>query len=182
MKRFSAKQLTLCAVCIALCCVLPTAFHSFGLGTTFSPIHIPVLLCGMLCGGWYGLFCGIAGPILSSLITSMPPAAGLVSMVPELAVYGLVAGLGMRFIRTKHLFADMYISLGSAMVLGRIVGGIAKALFYMGNGEGFTLAAWATSYFVATLPGIIAHLIVIPILVFTLTKAKVIPARYQENV
>ncbi len=178
MKRFSVKQLTLTAVCIALCCVLPTAFHSFGLGTTLSPIHIPVLLCGMLCGGWYGLFCGIAGPVLSSLITSMPPAAGLVSMVPELAVYGLVTGLCMHFIRTKHSIADIYLSLVIAMVAGRIVGGIAKALFYMGNGQALTLAAWATSYFVATLPGIIAHLIIIPILVFTLERAKVIPARY----
>ena len=182
MKRFSVKQLTLTAVCIALCCVLPTAFHSFGLGTAFSPIHIPVLLCGMLCGSWYGLFCGIAGPILSSLITSMPPAAGLVSMVPELAADGLITGLGMRFIRTKHPVADMYISLACAMILGRVVGGIAKALFYMGSGEALTLAAWATSYFVATLPGIIAHLIVIPVLVFALTKAKVVPARYPEKV
>ncbi len=175
------KKITLTAVCMALCCVLPAAFHSVGLGTAFSPIHIPVLLCGMLCGGWYGLFCGVAGPILSSLITSMPPAAGLVSMVPELAVYGLAAGLGMRFIRTRSLFADMYISLAGAMLLGRIVGGIAKALFYTG-GEGYTLALWASAYFVGTLPGIIAHLIIIPLLVFTLMKAKVIPARYSEAV
>lgn len=172
------KRICVTAVCISLCCVLPGLFHSVGLGTAFSPIHIPVLLCGAICGGGYGILCGIVGPLLSSMITGMPGAAMLPSMVPELAAYGLVTGLLMRFVRSGKLYADLYIALGTAMVLGRVVGGIAKALFYMGSGESFTLAVWASSYFVSTLPGIICHLILIPILVVMLMKARVIPSRY----
>lgn len=179
MSKMSAnKKICITAICIALCCVLPLAFHSVGLGTTFSPIHIPVLLCGLICGGGYGVICGCIGPLLSSVITSMPGPAMLPSMVPELMAYGLIAGLMMKLVHTKKLYADLYISLGTAMVLGRVIGGIAKALVYMGSGEAFTLAIWASSYFVSTAPGIVCHLILIPIVVLALTKARLIPARY----
>ncbi len=176
----NAKKMTIGALCLALCCVLPTAFHSMGLGSAFSPMHIPVLLCGLVCGPVYGLICGCLGPVLSSLITSMPGPQMLISMVPELMTYGLVAGLLMKFVRTGKTLADLYISLGAAMLAGRIVGGIAKALFYMGTGEAFTLALWVSGYFVTALPGILCHLVVLPVLVMTLHRARLIPGRYVE--
>ena len=182
MEKLSyAKRITLAAVCVALCVILPQAFHTLGLGTAFSPMHIPVLLCGMVCGGTYGLICGLVGPLVSAAITGMPGAALLPSMVPELAAYGLVAGLMMRHVRTGKLYADQYIALGTAMAAGRIVGGIAKALFYMGGGEPFTLAVWAAGYFVTTLPGIVCHLVVIPLLVSILMKARLIHSRYPKG-
>ncbi|MBQ9950973.1 MAG: ECF transporter S component [Clostridia bacterium] len=176
----SIKKICVTAIMIALCCILPTMFHMAGLGTAFSPMHIPVLLCGLICGGWYGLFCGVAGPILSSLLTGMPGASMLLSMVPELIAYGLITGLAMRLIRTGKLTADLYISLIIAMLAGRVVGGIAKALVFMGSGEAFTLSVWVSSYFVTALPGIICHLIVVPVLVMALYRAKLIPARYSR--
>lgn len=176
------KKACICAISIALCYVLPVALHSFGLGSILSPMHIPVLLCGLVCGGFYGAFCGIAGPIVSSILSGMPPVTMLFSMIPELVVYGLVTGALMKKVRTGSLLPDVYISMAVAMVLGRIVGGIAKALFIAINatGDAFTLAIWATSYFVGTLPGIVVHLILIPLLVTVLMKTKVIPARYSK--
>ena len=174
----STKKICITAVCLALCCILPMAFHSIGLGSALSPMHIPVLLCGIVCGGLPGLACGIVGPILSSVLTGMPPVPMLIRMIPELAVYGLATGLMMNYIRTGKHLADLYISLGIAMVLGRIAGGIASAFFFMGNGEGYSIAIWASSYFVTAVPGIVAHLILVPVLALTLTKAGVIPKRY----
>ena len=87
----------------------------------------------------------------------------------------------MKFIRTGKLLPDLYISLTIAMVAGRIIGGIAQALFYVGLGESFTVAAIATGYFVTTLPGIICHLILIPILVTVLMKSRLIPNRYSKG-
>jgi len=176
------KKICICAICIALCYVLPIALHSFGLGSILSPMHIPVLLCGLVCGGFYGVFCGIAGPIVSSILSGMPPVTMLFSMIPELVVYGLVTGLLMKWVRTGKLLPDVYVSMAAAMVLGRIVGGIAKALFIAINatGDAFTLGIWATSYFVGTLPGIMVHLILVPLLVTVLMKTKVIPARYSK--
>ena len=182
MRNFSSiKKTTVSAVCIALCCVLPTMFHSVGLGSAFSPMHIPVLLCGLVCGGGFGAACGLFGPLLSSMVTGMPGPAMLPSMIPELIAYGLISGLMMRFVRTGKQSADVYIALGSAMLLGRVVGGIAKALVFMGTGEAFTVSLWVSSYFVGSFPGIVAHLIVIPVLYIMLAKAKMIPSRYPKE-
>ena len=177
-KMSSVKKATVTALCIALCYVLPVVFHATGLGSAFSPMHIPVLLCGLVCGSGYGMFCGIAGPVLSSVLSGMPTATQLIYFLPELTVYGFVTGLMMKLVRTKKLMVDLYISLAVAMLLGRFVGGIAEALFYLGSGQAFTIAAVAAGYFVTTIPGIICHLIVIPILVTTLMKARLIPNRY----
>ena len=177
----SVKRITLCAVCIALCYVLPIAFHGIALGSILSPMHIPVLLCGVICGGGSGFLCGILGPIVSHLLGGMPPLPMLVRMIPELCVYGLAAGLSMKYIRTGRGTADIYISLIIAMIAGRIVGGIATAIFYSVTSGVYSIALWATSYFVESIPGIAAHLIIVPVLVLTLQKARLIPARYPKT-
>ena len=171
------KKTIITAVCMALCVVLPLAFHAVpNAGSIYLPMHIPVLLCGLICGWSFGLACGIVGPLLSSLLTGMPPAAVLPAMVIELAVYGIVAGLGMALVRTKKLSADLYISLIAAMLTGRIVAGVAKALIFAAGST--TMAAWATSYFVTGLPGIVIQLILVPAIVIALEKARLVPMRY----
>ncbi len=173
----SVKKITLCGVCIALCAVLPPVFHMVGMGSILSPMHIPVLLCGLVCGWACGAFCGLAGPLAAHLINGAPPAAMLASMIPELMVYGLICGLLMKLVRTGNLCADIYCALVPAMLLGRAAGGAARALLMMGGGESYTLAMWAGAYLIQAIPGIILHLILIPALVVTLTRAGLIPAR-----
>lgn len=180
MQSNRIRNLTITAVCVALCYVLPLAFHGLPVASSLSPMHIPVLLCGLICGGGWGLLCGIAGPVLSSLLSGMPPFAMLIRMIPELAVYGLVGGLSMKFIRTGKTFADMYISLIIAMVLGRIAGGVATAIFFAATTQVYSLALWLTSYFVNAVPGIVAHLVLVPLLVLTLMKSRILPSRYGK--
>lgn len=174
------KRITFTAVCLALCVVLPLALHMIpDAGSVISPMHIPVLLCGLICGWPYGLSCGLLAPVISSAITGMPPAAYMPPMIVELAVYGFVAGLLFQMIRTKNLLADMYISLLSAMLLGRIVAGAARALiFAAGN---YSMTVWFTSYFVTALPGIVIHLVVVPVIFLALTQAHLIPKRYYKT-
>ena len=170
------KKIVLTAVCAALCVVVPMAFHSIpNAGSIFLPMHLPVLLCGMLCGWPFGLTCGLIGPLLSSLITAMPPAAALPGMLVECAVYGAVAGVLLQHVNTKNRYADLYISLVPAMLLGRVLSGIVKALNLT---PGLSLAAWATASFVTSLPGIAIQLILLPILVIGLERARLIPKRY----
>lgn len=175
----SVKNLTLAAVCIALCVVLPIAFHSIpNSGSIFLPMHIPVLICGMICGWPYGLLCGLMGPLLSSVLTGMPPVAYLPSMMVECGVYGMVSGLVLKYVRTKNTYADLYIALVAAMLAGRVVSGIAKALIFT---PGMAMSAWVTASFVTALPGIVIQLVFLPTVVFTLMKAKVIPVRYSKG-
>ncbi len=178
MKKMSpVKKSIITAVCIALCVVLPQAFHAIpNAGSVYCPMHIPVLLCGLICGWQYGLLCGIAGPLVSALITGMPPAAVLPGMLVECAAYGALTGLMMQLVHTKKVYPDLYISLLVAMLGGRIISGIAKALIF--SAGSYSMTAWVTGSFVTSLPGIIVHLVLIPSIVYALMKAKLIPARY----
>ena len=181
MQKMSAvKQSIITAVCIALCVVLPQAFHAIpNAGSIYLPMHIPVLLCGLICGWPYGLLCGLAGPALSALITGMPPAAVLPGMMVECGVYGLAAGLLMQLVRTKRLYADLYISLVAAMLLGRVVSGAAKALIF--SAGSYSMASWVAGSFVTALPGIIIQLALLPSIVYALMRARLIPQRYPKD-
>ena len=173
------KKSMITAVCIALCVVLPMAFHSVqNAGSVLLPMHIPVLLCGLLCGWPFGLLCGLAGPLLSSLLTGMPPMAYLPSMLIELAAYGLVAGLGMRFVRTRKIYADLYISLFAALIAGRLIAGATRALIF--SPGAYSLTVWMTSYFVTALPGLLIQIVLLPSIVFALEAARLIPRRYPR--
>ena len=174
------KKAILTAACIALCVVLPMAFHAIpNAGNIYCPMHMPVLLCGLVCGWPFGLLCGVAGPALSSLFTGMPSMAYLPSMVIELAAYGLIAGFLMQVIHTKKLLGDLYISLIAALLAGRIAAGASRALIFAAGS--YSIGAWATSYFVTALPGLVIQLALLPAIAFALEKARLIPVRYPKT-
>lgn len=181
MKKISVvKKSIITAVCIALCYVVPLLFHGVqNAGRVFLPMHLPVFLCGLICGWQYGLLCGLAGPALSSLLTSMPPVAILPSMMLELAVYGCVSGLMMRYIRTKNTYADLYISLIAALLCGRVVAGLMQALIF--SKGAYSMTAWVSGYVVTSWPGTLIQLVLLPSVVFALMKAHLIPERYPKN-
>lgn len=177
----SAKKACISSVCVALCYVLPLAFHAMALGGMLSPMHIPVFLCGLVCGWPYGAFCGIAGPVISSLLSGMPSTVQLIHMVPELCAYGLISGLLMERIHTGHVCADLCCAMVPAMVLGRVIGGGARALFYMASARAYSVALWASAYFVESLPGIVLHILVVPTLAVVLMRAGLVPLRYPPD-
>ena len=178
MKLSNIKRMTLTALSVALCVVLPMAFHMIpNAGSVMLPMHIPVLLCGLVCGWQYGMLCGILGPLVSSVLTGMPPAAVLPGMMVECAMYGSVGGLMMERIRTGCLYRDLYVSLPVAMLAGRVISGVVKALILT---PGLSFTAWATASFVTALPGILVQLILLPNLIVALTRAALIPARYPK--
>lgn len=163
------KRIVLTGLMIALGLVLPIAvsFIPNG-GTLFSPMHIPALLAGLVLGPVEGLITGVATPLLSNVLRGMPPAAVAPAMAIELGVYGLVGGLCMKVLKGNSM-KELYISLIVAMILGRVAGGLGRALIF--NAGSYTLAAWFSSYVVSTIPGMITHLILIPMLAKALMKA-----------
>ena len=175
----SAKRTVLAALFTALCVVFPYAFHMIpDAGSILLPMHLPVLVCGMVCGWPYGFLCGLVGPLLSCLLTAMPPVAYLPPMMVECAVYGLVSGLVLKYVHTGKLRLDLYIALVTAMVAGRVVSGVAKALIFS---PGITLKYWLTANFITALPGIAAQLVLIPLIVSLLMKLRYIPNRYAKE-
>ena len=174
------RKTVLTALCVAIGVVLPLAFHSIpNAGSIFLPMHIPVLLCGLLCGWQYGLVCGVLTPLVASLVTGMPPMAYLPAMLAELAVYGLISGLAMRFIRTGKTVLDVYLSLIAAMLLGRAAYGALNALVFRAGA--YSLPIWLSAAFVTCLPGIAIQVALIPALVLALQRANVAGRRYPNE-
>ena len=88
MNRLTTKNLALTALCLALGLLLPLLFHAIGSGSVFLPMHIPVLLCGFLCGWQYGAACGLLTPTSGEILvcgqaTGSPASHAQVSYLPE---------------------------------------------------------------------------------------------------
>lgn len=168
------RSLVLSALCLALCMVLPFLTGQIPqIGGMLCPMHIPVLLCGFICGPWYGAAIGAIAPILRYAIFSMPPLYPTgISMCFELAVYGLVAGALYKALPKKT--ANVWVALVAAMVAGRAVWGCVRAVISGVGGAGFTWAIFLADGFVNAIPGIIVQLILIPAVVLALRKARLI--------
>lgn len=168
------KKLVLSALFLALGIVLPFFTGQIQqIGNMLLPMHIPVLLCGFVCGGPYGLIVGIIVPLLRSLLFTMPPMMPTaVAMAVELAAYGLVTGLLYPKFKKKKF--GIYITLITAMIIGRIAWGIASFVLYSILGNPFTWQIFAAGAFLNAIPGIIVQLILIPIIIYALNKANLL--------
>ena len=165
----NTKRLTMTAMMLALGLVLPPVIRMIpNGGVLFSPMHISPLLTGLVIGPIEGIIVGVLSPILNHLLYSMPQGSSLIGMCFELPVYGFVVGMFMHILKMNNDKVKVYTSLIIAMIVGRVVGGIVQAIVLGGN---YTIQMWATAYFASTLPAIIIHLILIPVVYFTLKKA-----------
>lgn len=171
MKK-QTKNMILSALFIAIGIILPFITMQIPkVGNMLLPMHIPVMLCGFICGWPYGLAVGLIVPLLRSVLVGMPvmiPSA--VTMAPELAVYGLMTGLLYKKLKTNKY--RIYISLISAMLLGRIVWGLASVVVFSLIGNSFTWKIFVTNGFINAVVGIVIQLIIIPPLVKRLSTER----------
>ena len=165
-------KLVMAAMFLAFAYVLPFLTGQIPeIGSMLCPMHIPVLLCGFICGWPWGLCVGLIAPILRSLTMGMPPFfPTAVCMALELAVYGTVAGLMHRFLPRKKPF--IYVSLPAAMLAGRVVWGLSMLVCLRVNGNHFTTAAFLAGAFTQALPGIALQIVLIPPLVMLADKLR----------
>ena len=168
------RRMVSAAVCLALCMVLPFLTGQIPqVGSALCPMHIPVLLAGFLCGPWWAMAVGAVAPLLRFALFGMPPIFPTgVAMCFELAAYGLVSGL--LYARLPKKTANIYVSLLAAMLAGRVVWGIVRVALSGVAGEPFTWAAFMAGAFVNAVPGIIVHILLIPVIVMALRKAGLI--------
>ena len=170
MTSLQIRKLTYAALFLALALVLPFLTGQIPqIGSALSPMHIPVLLCGFLVGWPWGLAVGFIAPLLRSVIFGMPVMVpGAVAMAFELAVYGLVSGILYRLLPKKKW--SIYVTLVVAMLAGRAVWGIARLIIAGLSGNSFTWALFLAGAFTNAVPGIILHIILIPVIVMVLER------------
>lgn len=172
----NVKKLAVTAMLFAVGMVLPFFIGQIpAIGKMLLPMHIPVLLCGFIVGWQYGALIGFLLPIVRGLVFGMPPLyPNAVAMAFEMAAYGFVSGYLYSHARwqcTKML----YISLVTAMLAGRLVWAFAEVILLGIGGNIFTWKMFAAGAFLNAIPGIIVQLTLIPIIMVTLRRAKVVP-------
>lgn len=182
MMKDSLQKLVISAMFLGLGLVLPFFTGQIQqIGNMLLPMHLPVILCGLICGWKYGLAVGAVTPVLRSAIFSMPvmyPSA--IAMAFELATYGFLVGFLFEKARWQCV-RSLYRCLVTAMIGGRIVWGIVMTII-LGLGEnGFTLTAFLTGAFVNAVPGIIAQLILVPAIMLALNKTHLVPFKNNKN-
>ena len=165
-------RLVFSALFLAIGMVLPFLTGQIPqIGAMLCPLHIPVLLCGFVCGAPWGLAVGIILPLLRSAVFGMPPLMPIaLAMAFELGAYGVAAGLLHTHLPRKVPY--LYASLVGAMLVGRVVWGIASMILYACMGNAFSWQLFAAGAFVNALPGIALQLILIPPLVLVLQRIK----------
>lgn len=178
MKKENLQKLVLSAMFFALGLVLPFLTGQIReIGNMLLPMHLPVLLCGLICGWKYGGVVGFFVPLVRSLIFGMPVLyPNAVGMAFELLTYGLLTGLLFQKSEVqsaKRLFA----ALLTAVVSGRIVWGIARAVMLGLSDESFTFAMFIANGITNAIPGLILQFTLIPAIILVLKKAKLIPLK-----
>ena len=173
--KLNVKKLVLSGLFLALALVLPVFTGQIPqIGGMLCPMHLPVILCGFVCGGGWGAAVGFVAPLLRYLLFQMPPIypTGL-AMAFEMAVYGFVCG--WLYLRLSGHKWRIYPALISAMVLGRVVWGIVRLILAGLSAQSFTMAAFISGALLTAVPGILLQLVLVPLLVTALERAKVMP-------
>ena len=171
LKHTHTRRSAVGGLLLGIAVLLPQVFHAIpGAGNILLPMHLPVLLCGLLLGPWYGTAIGAVAPCISHLVSGMPPAARLPFMVLELAVYGLCSGLLARKLDVSRHKGRIYLCLIGAMLAGRLV--YAAALWVAADllgipGAGPIAAVTAT---VTGAWGIVIQLTLLPLTWLALDK------------
>jgi len=169
----SVRKLTCSALFVALALVLPFLTGQIPeIGNMLCPMHIPVLLCGFICGWPWGLAVGFISPLLRCAIFGMPLILPALAMAFEMAVYGMVCGLLYHILPKKKW--SIYASLLCAMVLGRVAWGCVQMVITGLRQTEFSMAMFLSGAVLSAIPGIILQILLIPLIVMALERAGLI--------
>ena len=166
----NVRKLTFTGLFLALGLVLPFLTGQLPqMGNALLPMHIPVLLCGIICGWQYGFLIGLVLPPLRYLLFSTPPLQVFPPMAFELATYGAVIGLVYMLFKNKNI--GVFVALFTSMIAGRAVFGIVNTIIFSLTAKVYTFKMFFTAAFVTAIPGIILQVILIPSIVLITKKA-----------
>lgn len=164
------KKIVLTALFVTMGLIIPyITGHAFGIpGTVLLPMHISILLCGLLLGARLGALCGLITPLLSSLLTGMPSMYPMLPiMILQLMTMGLASGAVYHQLRVP-----LYPALLLTMVAGWTVYGLTfSAMLFVAT----ELRAPSLLTAITTgIPGMFLQLLIIPPILLALKKYRLI--------
>lgn len=157
--KSSTRNITLMGVFIALAVLIPIVFHTLGLGATFLPMFLPILLAGFFLSPVHAGIVGVAGPVVSSLLTGMPP---LLPVTPVLSTEGFALGFVVATSYRLKKFSPVLCVL-FALIIERII--LVLVIFLMVPFFGLPPQSFSIGVLATSMPGIILNLILVPLLV-----------------
>lgn len=167
-KKIETWKITWTGILIGIGILLPyVTAHLWGMkGTVFLPMHYSIFITGIFCGPVCGMIAAIATPVLSSVLTGMPPLYPMLPvMVCELLVYGCLTAVLHR--KVKNIYGTLLLS----MAAGRLVHGVVFALLMQFSGTAVTFSS-AAFFAVEGIPGTVAQLVLLPPVIRLLGKIR----------
>jgi len=157
-----SKKAVFAALFVVLAVALPQLVHLTGgsdLGRTLLPMQLPVIMCGLILGGFYGFFAGTSAALVSFLLTGMPNVTILPIIALEISAYGFVAGL----LNSRKI--NVFLTLATALFVGRLLVFWYTVLFTPMKSYVFDAAA-------AGYIGIIIQIVLIPVIMYFYNNKK----------
>lgn len=165
----AARDLTLGGLFGALAIVLPILFHAVGMGKVFLPMYLPILALGLLASWRTAALVGLLAPLISAVLTGMPPMAPPIAfiMMAELAALAMTASLA------RAVGLGIWPGAVLGLLAARAVG--VFALLTIGRALGFQqgLYEFAILGFVASWPGVALQLTVVPSAVYLIEHSSI---------
>ena len=168
--RKHIQNLVTAAMLMAVGIVLPFFTGQIPqIGNMLLPMHIPVIVCGLICGWQYGGIVGFILPLLRYTLFGTPPMPNGIAMAFELAAYGAIAGFVYQHSKWQCI-VSLYRSLIIAMVGGRLVWGIVRVAMLGLIGNAFSWQMFMAGAFLNAVPGIVLQLAIIPAIMVALYR------------
>jgi thiamine transporter ThiT len=183
LKYTDIRSYLLTALFVILSVLVPWVFHQFHLaGPTFLPMHIFVLIAGLLFGWRAGLIVGLFTPLASYAVSGMPALTILPQIIIELSAYGSIAGI----LREKYNLRTIWSLLG-AMIGGRIASLITILAIYLVAGQSYSPLGMEANPFAAFWstvkqgwPGIVIQLAFIPAIVWLVGRFAAVSTKGRQ--
>lgn len=172
------KEIAIASLLLSIGLILPFITGNIPtIGVMLSPMHFPIIISGFILGPAYGALLGVLTPLIRSVLFSLPKMPNCIFMAFELMSYGFISGyIFQKIFKKKYTYKNIYISQICSMIIGRIVYGVIKLIafkYILGFGA-YSINLWLTDVVLMSIPGIIAQLIIIPVLIYTLNKRGII--------
>lgn len=161
----SPAEILLGGLFIALALALPVAFHLVGLGSAFLPMFFPIILSGYLLQLRISLVVGLASPLISALLTGMPP------FYPPIAFIMMAEGVvlvALPYLLYQNLRMNLWLSLVLTIIGERLV--LLLSIIIISKWLRLPGVVLGLSSLIKGLPGIILIFLTIPPLVLKLRE------------
>lgn len=165
--NYSGRDLILAGFLCALAIVMPVLFHAMGLGSTFLPMFIPIVIAGFLLPWPVAITVGVSAPMISTLLTGMPP------LFPPLMVVMMVEGIFLTLIPAclyQKFQTNIYICLILTLLADRVL--VFFLIGWMARLLKLPAKEWGFARIVQGLPGIVLILIVVPPMVLMVSEKR----------